>query len=105
MQRRTRRGSATQSRDSRTSLRTSRQQDEFPIAESSSSRPRRRSVRLAGLSSDLSQSQPSSTGAPGTNKVVRPHADHSAFPERSEHLDETDWAVLRERRRTRDEFD
>lgn len=104
MQRRTRRGSANQSRDSRTRLRTSRQQDELPIAESSNSRPRRRSARLAGHSSDLSQSQPSSTGAPGTNEVLRSHADQSAFSERPEHLDETDRALLRERRRTRDEL-
>lgn len=104
MQRRTRRGSANQSRDSRTRLRTSRQQDELPIAESSNSRSRRRSARLAGHSSDLSQSQPSSTGAPGTNEVLRSHADQSAFSERPEHLDETDRALLRERRRTRDEL-
>lgn len=104
MQRRTRRGSANQSHDSRTRLRTSRQQDELPIAGSSSSRPRRRSARLAGLSSDLSRSQPSSTRASGTDEVLRPHADQSAFPERLEQLDETDRDSPRERRRTREEL-
>lgn len=107
MQRRTRRGSANQSRDSRTRLRTSRQQDELPIAESSSSRPRRRSARLAGLLSDLSQSQPSSagaTGASGTDGVLRPHADQSTFSGRLEHLDESGRSLLRERRRTREEL-
>lgn len=105
MQRRIRRGSANQSRDSRTRLRTSRQQDESPIAESRSSRPRRRSARLAGLLLDSSESQPSSTGASGSNEVLRPlHADQSAFPERPENLDETERDSLRERRRTREEL-
>lgn len=103
MQRQAQRGSANRSRDSRTRLRTSRQQDELPIAESSSSRPRRRSARLAGLSPGLSQSQPSSTGASGTDEVLRPHAGQSAFSERPEHLEETDRDSLRERR-TREEL-
>lgn len=104
MQRRIRRGSANQSRDSRTRLRTSRQQDESPIAESTNSRPRRRSARLAGLIPDLSQSQPSSTGASGSNEVLQPHADQPTFSDRLEHSDETDRGSLRERRRNREDL-
>lgn len=104
MQRRIRRGSANQSRDSRTRLRTSRQQDESPIAESTNSRPRRRSARLAGLIPDLSQSQPSSTGASGSNEVLQPHADQPTFSDRLEHSAETDRGSLRERRRNREDL-
>lgn len=104
MQRRTLRESANRSRDSRTRRRTSRQQDELPIGESSSSRPRRRSARLAGLSPGLSQSQPNSTGSSGTDEVLRPQADQSAVSERLEHLGETDRDSLRERSRTREEL-
>lgn len=104
MQRRIRRGSANQSRDSRTRLRTSRQQDESPIAEIRSSRPRRRSARLAGLLPDLPQPQPSSTGASGPDQELQPHADQLAFSERLEHLDETDRDSLREGRRTREDL-
>lgn len=104
MQRRIRRGSANQSRDSRTRLRTSRQQDESPVAENRNSRPRRRSARLAGLLPELSQSQPSLTGASVSDEVLRSDADPPALSERLEHLDEIDQDSLRERRRTREEL-
>lgn len=104
MQRRIRRGSANQSRDSRTRLRTSRQQDEPPIAESRSSRPRRRSARLAGFLPDITQPQPSSTGTSGSDEVLRPLADQPAISERLEHLEEADRDSPRERERTRGEL-
>lgn len=104
MQRRIRRGSANQIHDSRTRLRISRQQDESPIAESTNSRPRRRSARLAALIPDLSQSQPSSTEASGSNEVLQPHADQPTFSDRLEHSAETDRGSLRERRRNREDL-